>query len=143
MTRITTMSMMRTYSELIQIPTYEERFEYLQLHGEVGKDTFGFDRYLNQKFYRSTEWRQLRNSIVVRDKACDMACKDYEIYDRIVIHHLNPITVDDFINNRDSIMDPEFLVCVSPLTHKAIHFGDFELINQTYTERRRGDTTLW
>ena len=137
------MSMMRTYSELIRIPTYEDRFEYLKLRSNVGEDTFGFDRYLNQKFYRSTEWRQLRNSIILRDNGCDMACKDHEVFGKIIIHHMNPISIDDFLDDSTVMMNPEFLVCVSPLTHNAIHFGDFELINNTIVERKRGDTTLW
>lgn len=135
--------MIRTYSELIRIPTYEDRFEYLKLHGEVGDSTFGFDRYLNQAFYRSKEWRQLRNKIILRDSACDMALQGYDIADKIIIHHLNPITEEEIIHRDEDILNPEFLVCVSPLTHNAIHYGNFELINSSYSERRYGDTRLW
>ena len=135
--------MIRTYSELIRIPTFEERFEYLKLNGDVGESTFGFDRYLNQIFYRSKEWRQLRNEIIVRDNACDMALEGYEIFNNIFIHHMNPIEQKQIVNRDESILNPDYLVCVSSITHNAIHYGSFDLINVGYVERKPGDTLLW
>lgn len=135
--------MIRTYSELIRIPTFKDRFEYLKLNGDVGESTFGFDRYLNQIFYRSKEWRQLRNEIIVRDNACDMALNGHELFDKIIIHHMNPITQEAIVHRDETILDPDYLVCVSPITHNAIHYGSFELINNNYTERKPGDTLLW
>lgn len=135
--------MIRTYSELIKIPTYADRFDYLNLHGLVGEDTFGFDRYLNQKFYRSKEWRQLRNKIIVRDYGCDMALQGFDIVGKIIIHHMNPITQKSIIDREDYLMNPEYLVCVSLITHNAIHYGDYELINREIVERKRNDTKLW
>ena len=111
----------RTYSELITIPTFEERFEYLQLKGSVGKDTFGYDRYLNQVLYRSPEWKRLRNQIIIRDGGCDLACDGYDIYGKVLIHHLNPITVKDVLARSRKVFDPDNLVCVSHNTHNAIH----------------------
>ena len=136
-------TMIRTYSELIRIPTFKDRFEYLKLNGDVGESTFGFDRYLNQIFYRSKEWRQLRNEIIVRDNACDMALNGHELFDKIIIHHMNPITQEAIVHRDETILDPDYLVCVSPITHNAIHYGSFELINNNYTERKPGDTLLW
>lgn len=135
--------MIRTYSELIRIPTFEDRFRYLQLKGDVGENTFGFDRYLNQAFYRSREWRQLRNEIILRDGACDMALDGYEITSNIFIHHMNPITQDAIIHRDESILNPEYLVCVSFVTHNAIHYGSFDLIDNSYVDRKPGDTLLW
>lgn len=140
---MTTITMIRTYSELIRIPTFEERFEYLKLNGDVGESTFGFDRYLNQIFYRSKEWRQLRNEIIVRDNACDMALEGYEIFNNIFIHHMNPIEQKQIVNRDESILNPDYLVCVSSITHNAIHYGSFDLINVGYVERKPGDTLLW
>ena len=135
--------MIRTYSELIRIPTFEDRFEYLKLKGNVGESTFGFDRYLNQAFYRSKEWKQLRNEIILRDHGCDMALEGYEIFDQVFIHHMNPITQDMIIHRDECIMDPDYLICVSLLTHNAIHYGDYNLIDNRLVERRPGDTLLW
>lgn len=135
--------MIRTYSELIRIPTFEERFEYLKLNGEVGKSTFGFDRYLNQAFYRSKEWRQLRNEIILRDNACDMAMRDHEIFGQVFIHHLNPIEEQQIVDRDEIILNPDYLVCVSLITHNAIHYGSFDLIDLGYVERKPGDTLLW
>ena len=135
--------MIRTYSELIRIPTFEDRFEYLKLHGEVGKNTFGFDRYLNQVFYRSKEWRRLRNKVIIRDNGCDMALKGCEIADKIIIHHMNPVKLKNIVDRDEGLLNPEFLVCVSPITHNAIHYGDFDLINNGLIERKPGDTLLW
>lgn len=141
--RMTKITMIRTYSELIRIPIFEDRFEYLKLHGEVGKSTFGFDRYLNQKFYRSKEWRQLRNEVILRDCGCDMALQGYEIADKIIIHHMNPIILQNIVDRDEEILNPDYLVCVSPMTHNAIHYGDFSLIDNKLIERKPGDTLLW
>lgn len=120
--------MIRTYSDLISIPTYIERFEYLKLSGRIGEDTFGYDRYLNQQLYKSPTWRQLRHQIITRDMGCDLAHPDFEIVGSIIIHHLNPITKSDVLERSDYLLNPEFLVCVSDNTHKAIHYGDESLL---------------
>ena len=133
----------RTYSELIAIPTFEERFEYLQLKGSVGKDTFGYDRYLNQVLYRSPEWKRLRNQIIIRDGGCDLACDGYDIYDKVLIHHLNPITVEDVLARSRKVFDPDNLVCVSHNTHNAIHYGDMDLLVTGPIIRTKNDTCPW
>lgn len=133
----------KRYTELIRRHTLEDRFEYLSLRGEVGASTFGFDRYINQGFYKSREWRHLRNEIIVRDNGCDLGIEGYEIHDRIIIHHMNPMTVEDIEHGDDSILDPEFLISVSHNTHNAIHYGDYRLLPRPIVERRRGDTLLW
>ena len=133
----------RTYSELITIPTFEERFEYLQLKGLVGKDTFGYDRYLNQVLYRSPEWKRLRNQIIIRDGGCDLACDGYDIYDKVLIHHLNPITVEDVLARSRKVFDPDNLVCVSHNTHNAIHYGDVDLLVTGPIIRTKNDTCPW
>ena len=133
----------RTYSELIAIPTFEERFEYLQLKGSVGKDTFGYDRYLNQVLYRSPEWKRLRNQIIIRDGGCDLACDGYDIYGKVLIHHLNPITVEDVLARSRKVFDPDNLVCVSHNTHNAIHYGDVDLLVTGPIIRTKNDTCPW
>ena len=133
----------RTYSELITIPTFEERFEYLQLKGSVGKDTFGYDRYLNQVLYRSPEWKRLRNQIIIRDDGCDLACDGYDIYDKVLIHHLNPITVEDVLARSRKVFDPDNLVCVTHNTHNAIHYGDSNLLVTGVITRTKNDTCPW
>ena len=133
----------RTYSELITIQTFEERFEYLQLKGSVGKDTFGYDRYLNQVLYRSPEWKRLRNQIIIRDGGCDLACDGYDIYDKVLIHHLNPITVEDVLTRSRKVFDPDNLVCVSHNTHNAIHYGDVDLLVTGPIIRTKNDTCPW
>ena len=133
----------RTYSELITIPTFEERFEYLQLKGSVGKDTFGYDRYLNQVLYRSPEWKRLRNQIIIRDGGCDLACDGYDIYGKVLIHHLNPITVEDVLARSRKVFDPDNLVCVSHGTHNAIHYGDVDLLITRPIIRTKNDTCPW
>lgn len=133
----------RTYSELITIPTFEERFEYLQLKGSVGKDTFGYDRYLNQVLYRSPEWKRLRNQIIIRDGGCDLACDGYDIYDKVLIHHLNPVTVEDVLTRSRKVFDPDNLVCVSHNTHNAIHYGDVDLLVTGPIIRTKNDTCPW
>ena len=133
----------RTYSELITIQTFEERFEYLQLKGSVGKDTFGYDRYLNQVLYRSPEWKRLRNQIIIRDGGCDLACDGYDVYGKILIHHLNPITVEDVLTRSRKVFDPDNLVCVSHNTHNAIHYGDVDLLATGPIIRTKNDTCPW
>mgnify|MGYP003399573230 FL=1 len=133
----------RTYSELITIPTFEERFEYLQLKGSVGKDTFGYDRYLNQVLYRSPEWKRLRNQIIIRDGGCDLACDGYDIYGKVLIHHLNPITVEDVLARSRKVFDPDNLVCVTHNTHNAIHYGDSDLLVTGVITRTKNDTCPW
>ena len=133
----------RTYSELIAIPTFEERFEYLQLKGSVGKDTFGYDRYLNQVLYRSPEWKRLRNQIIIRDCGRDLACDGYDIYGKVLIHHLNPITVEDVLARSRKVFDPDNLVCVSHNTHHAIHYGDMDLLVTGPIIRTKNDTCPW
>ena len=133
----------RTYSELITIPTFEERFEYLQLKGSVGKDTFGYDRYLNQVLYRSPEWKRLRNQIIIRDDGCDLACDGYDIHSKVLIHHLNPITVEDVLARSRKVFDPDNLVCVSHNTHNAIHYGDVDLLITGPIIRTKNDTCPW
>lgn len=133
----------RTYSELIQLPTFEERYRYLRLQGSVGKSTFGFDRYLNQNFYRSTEWKRIRDEVIVRDNGCDLGIEDRTIYGRILIHHMNPITEKDILRMSDILMNPEYLICVTHQTHNAIHYGDENQIFTGLVERRPNDTCPW
>lgn len=134
----------RTYSELTNIKTFEERFRYLKLDGSVGKETFGFDRYLNQMFYKSDEWKRIRNYIIVRDSGCDLGIQDRQIGGRIYVHHMNPVTVDDLVHASDFLLNPEYLICASFDTHNAIHYGDESLlIESTPLERRPNDTTPW
>lgn len=135
--------MIRTYSELIQLSSFDERYEYLRLHGGVGRSTFGFDRYLNQQFYTSYEWKNLRNHIIVRDQGRDLGVEGYDIHTKILIHHMNPVTPDDILHRELSLLDPEFLITTSHRTHNAIHYGDKSLLPQLVVERRKGDTKLW
>ena len=135
--------MTRTYTELMRIPTFEERFEYLKLSGRVAKETFGFDRWLNQVFYRSPQWRQLRNQIIIRDNGCDLGIPGREIYDKIYVHHMNPLLKDDIVNKTEYLTNPEYLICVSHMTHEAIHYGDANLLMRDPVERKPGDTILW
>ena len=139
-----TTKIIRTYSELKDLKTFEERFKYLKLGGVVGVETFGFDRYFNQKFYTTTEWKQLRNHIIVRDLGCDLGCEDHEIFgQRIVIHHMNPIDLEDIEKKSDFLLNPEFLITTIHSTHNAIHYGDESLIITAPIERRRNDTCPW
>lgn len=133
----------RSYSELRQIDDFEDRYEYLAIHGEVGVSTFGFDRYLNQRFYRSTEWRHVRSHIIARDQGCDLGVIGYEIHDRIYIHHMNPMISKEIEAGDESIIDPEFLISTTHRTHNAIHYGDKNLLPKLLVERRPGDTKLW
>ena len=133
----------RSYTELSQLRTLEERFRYLALRGQVGASTFGHDRYINQMFYTSREWRHLRNHVIARDRGCDLGVSGFEVFDRIAIHHMNPMTVEDIAHGNDAILDPEFLISASHQTHNAIHYGDEKLLPRVYIARRRGDTKLW
>ena len=133
----------RTYSELIQLPTFKERYQYLKLDGVVGEDTFGFDRYLNQLFYRSQKWKSIRDQIIVRDDGCDLGVEGYAIYGKIIIHHMNPITVDDLMNETDYLLNPEFLIATTHNTHNAIHYGDEGLLISDPIVRTKNDTCPW
>lgn len=133
----------RTYSELIAIPTFQERFRYLQLNGAVGNDTFGFDRYLNQIFYRSQRWRSVRDFVIIRDNGCDLGIEGYEIRSKILIHHMNPITLKDIELESEFLLDPEYLICTSHNTHNAIHYGDESLLITEPIQRTRNDTCPW
>lgn len=133
----------KTYSEMIQIPTFEERFEYLKIGGVIGAATFGSSRYINQWFYTSRIWRSIRNEVIIRDCGCDLADLDREIYDQIHIHHMNPIDEEDVETNSEYLLDPEFLICTSRITHNAIHFGDATLLVHLPVERRPNDTIPW
>lgn len=133
----------RTYEELLRFRSFEERYEYLKLIGVVGESSFGFDRYLNQNLYRSREWLSVRNQVIVRDDGRDLGIADRWIGDRIVVHHMNPISVEDIEDGNPDIFDPRFLICVSDRTHKAIHYGDAKLLLQPFVERRPGDTCPW
>ena len=133
----------RTYSELIKIPTFKERFEYLRLDGKVGEETFGFDRYLNQVFYKSPEWRAARDFVIIRDQGCDLAMEGHEIFDRILVHHMNPIRIEDIVNRSKYLLDPEYLICTIKNTHDAIHYGDGSLLITGPIERTKNDTCPW
>ena len=133
----------KSYSILRQLETFEERYNYCKLGGIVGEVTFGYDRYLNQQFYRSAEWKRLRREIIIRDQGCDLAMPGYEIHGRLLIHHLNPISEDELLHGIESLMNPDNLVCVSFDTHQAIHYGDKSLLPKGPIERKPNDTKLW
>lgn len=133
----------KTYSELITIPTFIERFRYLKIGGRVGEKTFGFDRYLNQTLYRSMEWKRFRRDMILRDNGCDLACDDYEIVGKILLHHINPITIDDVVRRDPKIFDPENVICTTLNTHNAIHYGDESLLMTEPITRTRNDTCPW
>lgn len=135
--------MKKSFSEAIQISDFKDRFDYLSLHGKVSEETFGFDRYLNQNFYRSSEWKSLRQAVTVRDDGFDIAHRDFPISGRIIIHHINPLLPDDIKHSSDTLFDMDNLISVSHLTHNAIHYGDFSLINRDPIVRAPGDTKLW
>lgn len=137
------MKTIKTYSEAILIPDFRDRFEYLKIGGKVGEATFGYDRYLNQTLYRSSEWKRFRNEIIVRDCGCDLACDGYEIHGKILIHHINPITPEDIANRSESIFDPENVICTTLDTHNAIHYGDASLLVIAPIERTKYDTCPW
>lgn len=133
----------RTYSELIKLPTFEERFQYLKLDGDVGVETFGFDRYLNQAFYSSDEWKSIRNQVIIRDNGCDLGIEGREIYKRIIIHHMNPITKEDLLYRTEYLLNPEYMICAMKNTHDAIHYGDENLLFKDPIERKPNDTCPW
>jgi len=133
----------RTYTELSRLETFEERYKYLKLSGVVGKSTFGYDRYLNQVLYKSKRWRKVRDIVIVRDNGCDLGVEGYEINDKIIIHHMNPITVEDIEEENEDIFNPEYLISSSDRTHKAIHYSDESLLPQLPIERTPGDTCPW
>ena len=133
----------RTYSELIKLPTFEERFQYLKLDGDVGVETFGFDRYLNQAFYSSDEWKSIRNQVIIRDNGCDLGIDGREIYKRIIIHHMNPITKEDLLYRTEYLLNPEYMICTMKNTHDAIHYGDENLLFKDPIERKPNDTCPW
>ena len=136
-------TMIRTYSELIKHSSFEDRYKYLALKGEVGRSTFGFDRWINQQFYRSSQWRNLRRDIIARDNGCDLAVPGYEIHNRLIVHHMNPMIQDDIIYGTSKAINPEYLICTTHTTHNAIHFGDASLLSKPLVTRSPGDTTLW
>lgn len=137
------MTMIRSFSELRRIGSFEDRFHYLALRGQVGEATFGFDRYINQRFYTSRQWRQIRHHVIARDNGCDLGIEGYDIHVRPIIHHMNPMTSDDIMYGDESILDPEFLITTTHQTHNAIHYGDEKLLPRPFVERRPGDTKLW
>lgn len=139
---VTTMSI-RTYSELITFSTFEERFKYLQLNGQVGESTFGFDRYMNQVFYRSQKWKSIRDFVIIRDCGCDLGVEGYDIHGKIIIHHMNPLSMRDIETESDFLLNPDFLICTTHNTHNAIHYGDENLLVTAPIERTKNDTCPW
>lgn len=133
----------KTYTELVSLPTFEERFKYLQLNGAVAEETFGFDRYLNQALYRSKEWKCIRDIVIIRDNGCDLGIEGREILDHVIIHHMNPISMKDIIEGNPKIYDPEYLITTTHRTHNAIHYGDESLLFTGLVTRTQGDTTPW
>lgn len=133
----------KTYSELITLPTFEDRYRYLRLSGRVGEETFGFDRYINQIFYRSKEWKEIRDHVIVRDNGCDLGIPGREIYGKILIHHMNPITQEDILNRSDLLLNPEYLICTVKNTHDAIHYGDESILYKDPIVRSKNDTCPW
>ena len=133
----------RTYSELILLPTFEERYQYLRLAGKVGQETFGFDRYLNQMFYKDPEWLAARDYVIIRDNGCDLAIPGREIHSKILVHHMNPITKDDILKRSKFLLDPEYLICTIKNTHDAIHYGDENLLFKDPIERSKNDPCPW
>lgn len=133
----------RTYSELIEIPSFVERFRYLKIGGQIGDETFGFSRWLNQVLYKSDEWKRFRNSIIIRDEGCDLAVPGFDVDKHIIVHHLNPITKDDVLQRASCIFDPENVVCTSLNTHNAIHYGDESILIVAPLERKPNDTCPW
>lgn len=140
---MTTMNI-KTYSELITFPTFEERYRYLKLDGVVSEDTFGFDRYLNQEFYqRDQEWKRIRDFVIIRDQGCDLGVEGREIRGKILVHHMNPITKDDILKRSEFLLNPEYLICTLKSTHDAIHYGDENLLMKGPVERKPNDTCPW
>lgn len=135
--------MIRTYSELIKLKTFKDRFEYLKLDGIVGEETFGFDRYMNQIFYKSREWTSVRRSVIIRDNGCDLGVEGYEIHGKILIHHMNPINLSDIVHKTDELLNPDYLITTVLSTHNAIHYGEASLLPVLPIERRANDTCPW
>lgn len=133
----------RCYSELVQLESFEERFEYLSLRGEVGCETFGSNRWINQRFYTSREWRRIRDVAIIRDNSCDLGVDGYDIHVKLIVHHMNPLTEEDIMQGTRYALDPEFLICTTHDTHNAIHYGDASLLAKPYEPRRPGDTKFW
>lgn len=141
--KVNQMKIIRTYSELILLPTFEERYRYLRLSGKVGEETFGFDRWLNQMFYKDPEWLSIRDYVIVRDNGCDLGIQDRKIYSRILVHHMNPITKEDILKRSKFLLDPEYLISTMKNTHDAIHYGDESLLITAPVERTKNDTCPW
>ena len=138
------MRTIRTYSELITLPTFKDRYEYLKLNGKIGEETFGFDRYINQQLYqRSQKWKSVRDKVIIRDNGCDLSMEGYEIWGKIIIHHMNPITIEDIERESDFVFNPEYLISTSLNTHNAIHYGDENLLIKAPIERTKYDTCPW
>lgn len=137
------MTRIRRYSELTRLDSFEDRFEYLRLGGEVGASTFGFDRYVNQSFYRSREWKMARRDVIARDNGCDLGIPERQINGPVLVHHMNPMAVEDIVHGEDWIVNPEYLITTTPDTHNAIHYGDKSLLRKEFVPRRPGDTKLW
>lgn len=135
--------MIRTYSELITYNTFIDRYNYLKLNGQIGVETFGMDRYINQSLYKSQRWLETRRKVIIRDKGCDLGLPDFEIADRVIIHHMNPITLEDIEEERDCVFNPEYLISTSFRTHNAIHYGDESLLPKLPVERRANDMCPW
>ena len=137
------MKNIKTYSELITLPTFEERYEYLRLNGRVGADTFGYYRYLNQIFYKTEDWLRIRDEVIIRDLGCDLAIEGREIHNRILVHHMNPLTKEDILDRSEFLLNPEYLICTTKQTHDAIHYGDSESLITIPIERSKNDTCPW
>lgn len=137
------MTNIKTYSELMTLSTFEKRYEYLRLGGKVGEDTFGFDRYLNQIFYKDPEWLSIRDKVIIRDNGCDLGIPDREIYGRILVHHMNPITKEDILTRSKYLLNPDYLICTSKNTHDAIHYGGSSILLKNPIERTKNDTCPW
>lgn len=135
--------MPRSYSELVQLETYEERYAYLRIRAAVGGETFGYERWINQAFYTSSEWKRARRDVIARDYGCDLGMPGFEIHDKVIVHHMNPMTIEALVEHELDVLDPEYLICVSHRTHNAIHYGDETQIRQPYIERRPNDTSPW
>lgn len=137
------MGMIRTYSRMIRRDTFMDRFRYLRLQGNIGRESFGFDRHVNQKFYRSREWKDIRSFVITRDNGCDLAFPEHEIFDDILIHHMNPMALEDIVDGNRKILDPEYLITTTQRTHNAIHYGSEETLPKPFVERTPNDTKLW
>lgn len=135
--------MIRTYDELIRLSTFEERFKYLKLDGAIGDSTFGFDRYINQRFYKSQKWKTIRDEIIIRDNGCDLAMDGYAIFGKIIVHHMNPIKVKDITEYTEYLTDPNYLICTSITTHNALHYGNENILQKVPIERTKNDTCPW